>query len=304
MVRNLNDAILDCPVEQHPSVRGGTPVEPEGEFLKIGWEMFPGNPPVMNSKKPSLQQRSDTVHTWQQSFCRLLTLSGQDSGVVSVAKRPNAAVAQPPISQHLRSGLDHLLNEVFQALRGVARNILKSDSARSSSPYFYGCHDHGLGPLGTKTTAASLTASDNDFIDFNFSGQEFASWPYHGATQLVKAVPRRFVASQPKDSLQSQGADPALLACDPPDRPKPKSKRKVAALKNRACRDGDIRSAGPTVQEAAACLPKLAMGTARTSESRRPSNAGEIIPASFFCADPMLEFEQGSWIKLRHRRIL
>lgn len=266
--------------------------------------MLPGNPSVMNSKKPSFQQRSDTVHPRQQSFRCLLALPGQYRGAVSVAKRPNAIVAPPPIGQHFRSGLYHSLNEFFQALCGIARDILESYSSRSRSPYFYGGYDHGLGSLGAKTTAASLTASNNDLIDFHLPGQKFTSWPYHGATQLVEAVPSRLVAAQPKNSLQSQGADPGLLACDPPDRAEPKSKRKVAALENGACRDRDVRPASPTVPEAAACFPSLVMGTTWAPEPCGPPNAGEIILARLFGSKPMFEFEQGSWIKLCHWHIL
>lgn len=304
MCRNLDDGILDCSVEQHPSMLGRASVKPEGEFFKIGWEMLPGNPSVMNSKKPSFQQRSDTVHPRQQSFRRLLALPGQYRGTVSVAKHLKAIVAPSPISQHFRSGFYHSLNELFQALCIVARDILESYATGSRSSYFYSCHDHGLGSLGAKTTAASLTAPDNDLIDFHLPGQKFAFWPYHGTTQLVEAVPSRLVAAQSKNSLQSQGADPSLLACDPPDRPEPESKRKVTALKNSACRDGDVHPASPTVPEATACFPSLAVGAARASEPRRPPNVGEIVFARLFGSEPMFEFEQGSWIKHCHWHIL
>lgn len=304
MVRDLDDGVLDRPVEEHPSMRGRPAVKPEGEFFKIGWKMFLGNPAVVNSKKPSFQQGSDTVYPWQQRLRRLFALPGQYRWAVVVAKRPKAIVAPPPIGQHLRSGLDHALNEIFQALRGIARNLLESYPARPRSPYFYGRHEHGLRPVGTKATTASLTASDNELIDFHLPGQKFASRSYHGATQFVKAVPSRLVAAQPKNSLQSQGADPALLACDPPDCPKPESKGKATALENGACRDRDIPPASPTVPEAAACFPSLVMGAAWASEPRRPANPGEIILAGLVGSKPMFEFEQGSWIKLRHRHIL
>src|SRR5215204_3036655 len=49
------------PVEEEPSGSGGSPVEPEGEFVEIVGQVLPADPMVQSAGCPSFEQRGDQV---------------------------------------------------------------------------------------------------------------------------------------------------------------------------------------------------------------------------------------------------
>ncbi len=64
-----------------------------------------------------------------------------------------------------------------------------------------------------------------------------AAWPDHGPPQLAQDRPSRFVAAQTQNTLQSQGADAALLIGDEPHRSKQTLQGQVAVQEDGAGND-------------------------------------------------------------------
>lgn len=60
------NCLLNHSVEEFPSVLGAPPVEPEGEFVEIEFQMLVADRPLVSAQYPSLQQRRDQVNPGQQ----------------------------------------------------------------------------------------------------------------------------------------------------------------------------------------------------------------------------------------------
>ena len=304
MIQFGNDRLLNRSVEQHPPVGRRTTVEAESEFVEIGAEVLLGDSSVMSSQEPPLKQRRNAMNPGQRNFRSLFALSSQNGRKVFESQLVDTSISRSPIGSNFRPRGHHAQNKGFQALCAMAGDLLKSYTTRAFPSNFYGDDKHCFGTVKTKTASAPLVAANNDLVNFYFARQGLTSGPNHCVSHLVEAAPGSPVAAQPQDSLQPQRADAAFLAGDPPDRSEPKSKREMAALKDGACHNRDIRPAGPAVHKSAAGFPRLVMAALGASEPTGPSETNKVISTGLFGSEPMLKFEHRSWIKLCHRHIL
>lgn len=289
----MNDSLLNRSIEQHPSVRRKSAVEPEGILIQVRSEMFLGNSSVVDAQKPTLEQGRDEMDARKHRFGGLFALPVQNDRLVLEAQALQLVVSLPSISDDFSSGSNDSLDERFQALGRRIRNQSESYPTRTFAPDFDGCGDQGFEFSHRSSSITPQPTSDNDFIDFHFSRQGLAAGAYHSAAQLMKAGPSGLITPQTQDSLKAKCADAALLAGNPPGRSKPEPQREMAAMKDGSGGHGDILPARSAVEEPALGLPCLPMAASGAAKSFRPADARQVITAGLFGAKPMLEFEQG-----------
>jgi hypothetical protein len=94
------------------------------------------------------------------------------------------------------------------------------------------------------------------------STKSVATRPHHRASQLVQPSPCRLVATQPKDTFQTQSACSVLLAGYKPYCQKPCFQRDPRSLEYRTRRDRDIFATIPTMQVPSFRYPRLLEGSA------------------------------------------
>jgi hypothetical protein len=120
----------------------------------------------------------------------------------------------------------------------------------------------------------------------------------------VEAHPGRSVAPEPKGALESQRADAGLLVGEPPDCPKPKSERQVAAVERCPTCGRDHGTAVATLPNPAGEKPGLGVSALRTSETVRPTDLDQVPPAVGLRSELPFKFKQIARIEPTHANTL
>ena len=247
------------------------------------------NAALKGSEQPSFEQRGDVMNA-RHDFVRLFVPTADDRNARLVACGREARIAFPPVGVNGRARLHDLSNEVQQTFGG---NILDAFQANAPdrSPVFL-CRDYSDGLfLDLAAPLALFRTANVGFIDFNLTGKSITTWSYHGPAQLVQPRPSRFVATQAKCALQTQGAHAILLAGDKPHREKPCAQRLAGVLEHRTGRQRRAAVASPASKHAARRHPRLPSNpTTLTSESVWPAQASDIVAALGLGPKPVVHF--------------
>src|SRR5262249_15130944 len=141
-----------------------------------------------------------------------------------------------------RSRRDGLLYERQNAVgRGIADSC-ESDPAHSLVADLDRDHDERLLP-DVPLAAAFFDTAEEELVDLDRSNQLVATRTHHRPAQLVEPCPRRAVAAEAENPLQSLSTGSVLLARHPPDRAEPESERKASVLEDGPGRDRGLVAA-------------------------------------------------------------
>lgn len=279
---------------------GGASVESKDELVKVMVQLMPRHPSLVGAKEPSLQQRYDTMNSWQHADTCSLGLMVQHCESMTVSQLLDSVVSPGAIRAHPASESDVVANKSLKDHMGRLLDAPNPDSPHSFAPGL-DSYDHE-GFLGM-AVLVTVTA-DQSFIYLNDTLESLPGGTDHGSAQLVHQCPGGLVASQAECPLESQGTHPTLLVRRPPDGAEPDPQRQFAAIENGAREQRDVFAALAALQEAPLSGPSLPMATTTAFETFRPTELEEVIATAFFRAKPMLEFEDSSWKSMAHQGIL
>src|ERR1035437_4137819 len=124
------NCLLNHSVEELSSVFGASPVEAEGEFVKIELQVLLADRALVRTQNPSLQQRRDQVNPGQQ-FRSGFLLAFHHRDLMDVALLFDRRVALPPVGMHRASLFNRLLNESHQSAWSAVHCVAMSSHSAS-----------------------------------------------------------------------------------------------------------------------------------------------------------------------------
>src|ERR1035441_3570953 len=116
----------------------------------------------------------------------------------------------------------------------------------------------------------------------------------------MQTRPCRLITAPAEHTLHRYCAHPVLLTGQPPHGAKPHSQWRSRILKHRSRSHRNLIAAAGALNTARLQRPALACFTARTTESVRPAEIEQVLPASLLRAEAPLELQKRPRIILFH----
>jgi len=284
------------PVEELPPVPRRSAVEAECELVEVEIELLSRYRPLMGAQQPALQQGRHPMHPGQECH-RRLPAPADHPGLVRVSLSLESLVSFPSIRDHYGSRLDRALYEAREASGGSVRNPAEADAPDPLSIDLRGDHHQSL--ISQASAAPpGLDSPDVRLVHFDLAGERVPTGSNHGAPELLEASPTRPITSEPEQPLQSKGADPVLLICEPPHGAEPSPQGKVAPVKDRSGRDGGLVSALAAHHERSFCSPSPDRSASGAAKPCWPAHLNQICTAGVLRRKPVLEFGEGVGVVL------
>jgi len=263
-------ALLDQPIKELPTQRRIAPVESKGEFIKIALELLVGCAALKGTEKPSLEQRGDTMDSWQ------LNISGSGNTSMPIPKVFQPAIGPSAVANDQGAFSNVVLHEVNNSGTSVVREIGESYPADSfPSNFSSDYHDILCLPCGIPWRQPA----DQSLVYLDITGKLFASWSDHSSTQFVHHHPCRFIATKSEQPLESQRIDAHFLVGHPPHSPKPQPQGYLASVEYSSSAEVHVRITALAMEYSFLGTPRFAPLAQGTKESFWPANPLKVIPA-------------------------
>ena len=109
-VRNRidDDRLLHESLEKLAAVPGSAPVEPEGEFIEVVFQMLMAHRSLVRAQNPPFEQRGYSVNPRHQFRCSFL-FAVKNGDLMNVALTFSRKVCQPSVGMEGTARLDRLL---------------------------------------------------------------------------------------------------------------------------------------------------------------------------------------------------
>ena len=154
----------------------------------------------------------------------------------------------PSIGVNHGAGFYRGFDEGDEAVPGHIHDALKTNAPNTTPILLSRHHDDRL-RFCLPASHSRFWAADIGFVDFNTPGKTIPTRQNHRPTQLMEPSPRCLVSPKPKNALQAQRADTALLAGDEPHCQKPRPQRLARVLEYGPGRQGCTPIATSTTQQ-------------------------------------------------------
>src|SRR5215472_2570429 len=201
-------------------------------------------------------------------------------------------VSKPTVGVDHASRFHRILDEGNKTPgRGIG-NSPQADASDTASLLLSRNYNQGF-LFRSATSHAFLQPAQKGFIDFHGPSQPFTARPDHRPAQFMQPSPGRLVAPQAQHPLQPQSAHAILLRGHPPHRLEPNRQRGVRVLEDGSGRQRNLAAASRTLTENGTQRPSLGGTAARASESLRPADLKQILPAGLLRAEARLEVRRG-----------
>ena len=193
-----------------------------------------------------------------------------DRDLMAIALFCQSGITRPAIRMDQTTRRNRGGDEIQQAFSASIRDTPHSDTSDPLAVHLRcDCNQRLL--KGLPSFYAFFQASEIRFIHLNFTAQIRAPRCDHRMADFVQPSPCGFIASQAKDSLQSQGAGTVLLGHYPPNSPEEKRQRGTHSLENGPRRNAGLVMTSSARQKTVTFLPNDAMGATRTDKTLRPT---------------------------------
>ena len=94
------NALFDQPVEEHTSMRGLAPVEPEREFVQVSLQVIGLERPLMRTHQPAFNERRNAVYARQNLVGFFAgALDGRSLCPVSISRTETGAASPTPFDR-------------------------------------------------------------------------------------------------------------------------------------------------------------------------------------------------------------
>jgi len=226
-----------------------------------------------------------------------LRLFGLNLPLVDIAFHPK--IGRKPVGAHCAAWFYRCRDETMQGRPLHVRNGFEPNTTNPSTIFLdSNGNEHFI--LRQTPYQARFFSTPIGLIDFHDSRQTVTVRPNHGTAQLMHHHPRRLVASQPQNTLQTYGADAVLLAGHLPDGAKPDRQREMAVLKHSPGSNRHLVTAMATEPAVASHGPSFGCRATRTTPTARPTQCRQILDARLFAGKPLLQLQQRLGIILNH----
>src|SRR5215469_3431620 len=142
--------------------------------------------------------------------------------------------------------------------------------------------------------------SAHGLVNLDPAFETIPPWANHGGAKLVKPQPRRLVAAQPQDSLQSEGTRPRLLAGDRPYSFEPHSQWFVRLLEQRASRDRGFVTTAGTDHSQSGPPPSAVATTLGARKALRPAKRHQVCNARLLRGEALIKLHPIAGVVLHH----
>ena len=164
-----------------------------------------------------------------------------------------------------------LPHESEQAVLGGVWNALQPYAAEPSLAFCLYSDDYECLCLPEfSSTFPFFDTPNEDFIHLYLAPQTISPWADHGAPQLVKTGPRRFVAPKSQYPLETRSAHAVFLVGESPHCSEPHTQWDMAPVEDGPRCHRDISSTSTATQESTSLFPSFSVATTPTLEPIRP----------------------------------
>ena len=236
------NTLFDQTKEEHATMRGLAPVEPEREFVEIGLQVFFFERALMRTHQPALNERYNPVYT-RQDLVGFLAGTFDRRSFVNIFVFGCTGVGCKPVGVEGRARLDVLLNKRLERFGfGVGNNLQAATPEAFGGKQFHSDgHQHFT--FGTAPAFAVPHAPEYRLIHFHIPGQHIVPGMADCAPEPVQHRPSCRVGTKPKNSMQCLGRNAVFSSGHVPSGGKPDGKRRSGVVKDRASCGGDAISA-------------------------------------------------------------
>lgn len=250
--------------------------------------MLMSHTPLMRSDQPSLHQSRHPVAQGQEIVPNGAILTRY---LTSVAEPLQPVVSIPIIRPDYAARLHGSSDRRFQTLGRGVLDPFKPDSA-NTLPILLCRNKYQRLSCRSTTPLSRLRTTDIGLVNLHCTRKTIPPRPDHSPPQLVQPRPGRFIAAQPQNSLHSFRTGTILLTGHPPDGPKPQYKRFSRPFKDRPGNDGGLVVTVGTLYQSVYRGPALPVPATRASESIRPTQFGQILPAGLLRRKPLFQLRK------------
>src|SRR4051794_18319689 len=156
-----DDRLLNEMEEEFAAMSRPSSVESKRELVEVVVQMHLADRAMMGAEQPAFEQRHDAVHARQQLGGELVMAAQvRNAMVISTF---DLLVPVPAIGVDLAAGLDGIVDEGLQGLRGAVGDSAHPDSS-DAVPHHFGGH-HNQGVLSRAAAPAAAPAADQRLVD-------------------------------------------------------------------------------------------------------------------------------------------
>lgn len=198
-------------------------------------------------------------------------------------------ITRPSIRLYQATGMDQLLDRNFKVVRRCTFYAFQSNPSNGGTLCFYSNNNKRF-PLCTTPSFANFFATYIGFINFDDARKIVSTRGNHRSSKFVKPSPGSFVTAQSHNSFNRYSTCSILLACHPPDGPKPKYKGFMGSVKNSPRYYRYFIMTTRAFIQTIFVIPSFIMRTSRTAKTIWPSQIEQILMACILGAKSLLKF--------------
>lgn len=216
--------------------------------------------------------------------------------IISRCRQP--VVSAPSVGPHGTTFHHRCSYEADQTRAGGVRYDRHPDPSNSLIPFvFYGYNNKSLSCCSA-TTFAGLLPANVGFVHFDETAEPITPGAYHCRAHLVQPCPRSLITSETQYPFQAQSARAVLLACHPPESPKPHCQGLVGVLKDRSGDDRNLVTTLRTLEKRRPYRVRFFVLTPWTSKALRPPEPCKVVSTRLVGRKRGFELVECPWVIL------